>query len=123
MIFVGIAGIRSIPESNTLYMLIRPNRDKQHPKNHHLTSSLERGGLFDLNHDWNPPQHHEHRRGTVVDIRANNTEGAIPERNYPAFERLAGALGVVARLERKFRNGQEVIGERHYHVRLFGRAE
>jgi hypothetical protein len=44
-----------------------------YPLLHINDASLERGGLFDLSGNWTPRPsgHHEHRRGTVVDIRAN----------------------------------------------------
>ena len=101
------------------------------PKNsvlHLNDASLERGGLFDVKADsgkpWRPP-HSEHRRGTVIDIRANLEAGAIPPSSWPMFESLAADLGAEAKLERFYDSatGQEVVNNRHYHVRLAGRRE
>lgn len=41
-------------------------------------ASLPSGGLFDVYGDWKSP-HMEHRRGTVVDVRANLQPGNVPE--------------------------------------------
>lgn len=56
-------------------------------------ASLERGGLFDLGALWAPP-HHEHRRGVVIDVRANGSATAIPQRNFEDFQVLMGSLGI-----------------------------
>ncbi len=97
------------------------------PKNpllHINDASLERGGLFDIKGRWKP-SHHEHRKGTVVDIRANLKYGAIQEKDFEAFEVIAGRLGIDAHLERQFdaETGQETVSNRHYHVRLMRRKE
>jgi len=93
------------PLGLNVYILI-PNasKDPGHPNNHYLTpiaagvvavfanlyhaaysdnsllqlndASLERGGIFDLSHNWKSP-HEQHCRGTVVDIRANGVDGAL----------------------------------------------
>lgn len=94
------------------------------PKLHINDASLERGGVFDLNGTWKP-KHHEHRRGTVVDIRANLRLGAIPEKDFSTFESIASILMIDAHLERQFdaETGQEIVANRHYHVRLMERKE
>lgn len=84
-------------------------------------ASLEWGGVFDLNKSWTPgpnnkPGHKEHRRGTVIDIRANEYKTAIPPENYAAFERLVSNLGGNSR-----RHGEG--DSKHYHVRLMGVPE
>lgn len=131
---------------STVYTLIKPNADTFHPDNHYLTAtaaqrvavlgalyhgkfpddpvlhlndaSLERGGVFDFKkRDWTPP-HSEHRRGTVIDIRANDASGAIPQNNKRKFEELVkDVIGGNLR--------HEYIGTtfEHYHVRLLGVAE
>ena len=39
--------------------------------------SLETGGLFDVSYDWQP-SHYTHRKGTVIDVRANGRDGCGP---------------------------------------------
>lgn len=93
------------------------------PVLHINDASLERGGLFDINGSWNGP-HYEHRRGTVVDIRANHAQGAIPERDYLEFQQLAKEMGMEAKLEIKNdKNNNEIISQRHFHLRIFKRGE
>ena len=102
-VWVGIKDLQ--PLGLNVYILI-PNasKDPGHPNNHYLTpiaagvvavfanlyhaaysdnsllqlndASLERGGIFDLSHNWKSP-HEQHCRGTVVDIRANGVDGAL----------------------------------------------
>jgi hypothetical protein len=51
-------------------------------------ASLIWGGLFDaVNANWKAP-HVEHRRGTAIDIRANQAEGAIDAVNFKNFEKM-----------------------------------
>ena len=87
------------------------------PVLHLNDASLERGGYFDIQYLWNRGEHAEHRRGTVIDIRANNLPGAIPRGDFKDFELVARKYGAVARLHKQNSDKQ------HYHVRLFGRAE
>ena len=144
-VWVGVKDLYQL-NGSTAYELIQPNADVFHPGNHYLTTnasivlqgiasewrtlykpfgpvlhlndaSLERGGYFDIQRLWNRGEHAEHRRGTVIDIRANNLPGAIPRGDFKDFERAARKYGAVARLHKKNTDLQ------HYHVRLFGRAE
>lgn len=116
----------------------------EHPSNHYLTSgaankllviainyhhlypkdpviyvndaSLMWGGVFDLDADWDTP-HEEHRRGSVVDIRANSKAGAIPAVNFDALIRLAKLSKVNAKIHNPGETNQ------HFHVRLLNRSE
>ncbi len=79
-------------------------------------ASLERGGLFDIKHDrrtqwWTPP-HKTHRRGTDIDVRANEFvhADAMPHRNYFDFEEIAIDVGCKAGMHSEFTTNQ------HYHV-------
>lgn len=95
-------------------------------------ASLVRGGVFDIDvdpytdkngnyhsrtlggqpgHWWTAP-HAEHRRGTVIDIRANGASDAIPSKNYRQFEDIVNRLGMNYLFEKN-----------HFHVRLTGIAE
>lgn len=87
----------------------------QHPLLHINDASLERGGVFDISGTWKP-QHHEHRRGTVVDIRANGNAGSIPVNPavFRTFEAIAQGLGCHAKVHSPGTPNQ------HYHVRLMG---
>ncbi len=104
---------------NVLAVLYRaefPNN----PLLHLNDASLERGGVFDTLSNWNPP-HHEHCRGTEIDVRANDALGAIPVQNRKVFERLADRVGARAKFEiPDDRNGNPLNHLRHYHVRLLG---
>lgn len=95
-------------------------------------ASLVRGGVFDIDFDpftgkngvyrsrtpggmpgyWWAPPHAEHRRGTVIDIRANGASDAIPAINYKRFEDLVNRLGMNYLHEKD-----------HFHVRLLGIAQ
>lgn len=92
------------------------------PVLHLNDASLERGGLFDIQYSgrgttwWTPP-HEEHRRGTVIDIRANNQPGATPSKNHKEFKQLASDLGAEAQLH------SPGIANQHFHIRLMGVAE
>jgi hypothetical protein len=113
------------------------------PVLHVNDASLEWGGLFDaVNSDWARP-HGEHRRGTVVDLRANNASGAISIKNFKKFDGILKELEVgylhectkdkkstpiANRHNRKWPGCiSELDGSpdtnRHYHVRLMGVAE
>jgi len=63
---------------------------------------------------WNEP-HNEHRRGSVVDVRANNKPGAIPRTLTLKFRELANYYEADAHLE----GGNT----RHFHLRLLNRKE
>lgn len=78
------------------------------PLLHINDASLIRGGLFDIDADWDTP-HEEHREGTVIDIRANGTATAIPQANFKIFEKVLGKAKMTYIFE----------GD-HYHVRLLG---
>lgn len=94
------------------------------PVLHLNDASLARGGLFDIKANWLSP-HIEHRRGTVIDIRANEAAGAIPPENWEAFKRMVIHYGGISLLERSYNRltGAEVVSNRHFHVRLAGRSE
>ncbi len=80
-------------------------------------ASLKWGGLFDKDGDWDVP-HKEHRRGTVVDVRANTSPGAIPPEYFDAYMDMANKLGIDPHPER--------IGDpvnQHFHTRLLNRKE
>lgn len=95
-------------------------------------ASLERGGLFDIYYNftdangvqhernaegwWKPP-HEEHRRGTVIDVRANQAAGAIPSRNHRVFMQFARDIGADAGLH------SPGTANQHFHIRLMGVAE
>ena len=79
------------------------------PEKLHINdASLPSGGLFDISGQWTAP-HKAHRRGTNVDIRANQAPGAIPEIFYTQFELAAVYAGAFATFESD-----------HYHLRLGG---
>lgn len=87
-------------------------------------ASLERGGIFDIHNDWMKP-HKEHCRGTAIDIRANDEEGAIPVEHHNTFEDIARDLGAdpyweIPPIKAPYAT---ILGweNRHYHVRLLGR--
>jgi hypothetical protein len=85
-------------------------------------ASLERGGVFDIDIAgrttfWTPP-HAEHRRGVVIDIQANGSVTAIPQRNFADFEYLMKyRLGMTWNPEKLNQSGG------HYHVRLLRVAQ
>jgi hypothetical protein len=66
----------------------RPNRPGQFldPLLHVNDASLEWGGKFSINGSWSQTAHISHRRGSSLDIRANNQAGAIPAAMRRAFE-------------------------------------
>jgi hypothetical protein len=113
-VWVGIKGLK-LQASSVNYVLL-PNRDANHPGNHYVTrnternvsnfaaayhekfpndpvlhfndASLIRGGLFDINSNWQVP-HETHRLGRNVDVKANEfyhePSQSIPSWNYIAF--------------------------------------
>ena len=80
-------------------------------KLHINDASLPWGGLFDASGAWDRP-HNRHRRGSVVDIRANGCPGSIPDHMFAAFQNAAILAGGSARFHAN-----------HYHVRLKGGEE
>ncbi len=150
-VWVGVKELYPLPASPE-YVLISPNADTYHPRNHYLTvsaagrvailaalyhaklpaspvlhlndASLERGGYFDIDYLWNAGRHREHRRGSVIDIRANDLAGAIPFTNFARFEELARRVGAQARVHcNKNQAGECSVRTRHFHVRLEERSE
>jgi hypothetical protein len=91
------------------------------PVLHLNDASLERGGLFDIKYtartQWWTPPHEEHRKGTVIDVRANDAPGAVPSQNHSMFIDLARDIGADAGLHSPRTDNQ------HFHVRLMGVAE
>jgi hypothetical protein len=86
------------------------------PVLHVNDASVKWGGKFDLSGRWSG-SHYEHRRGTVVDIRANALDTAIPVENFKKFQRLVKRYGAFALLEKPD------INRRHFHLRLLNREE
>lgn len=82
----------------------------------HLNDAcLKWGGVFDLDADWDEP-HKEHRRGTVIDVRANSNPGAIPASDFDFFKQMAKLL----RIDPHFEGGS---ANQHFHLRLLNRPE
>lgn len=134
---VKVDGLAALSASQ-LYTFIGAN--DQHSDNHYLTptatqnlmkiieeynatyptsrlhlndASLKWGGKFDIAGNW-AGDHAEHRRGVVIDIRANGEIGSIPLIIFPAFEQIAkDKAGASAELHSSGTN-------RHFHVRLLG---
>lgn len=146
-VWVGVKELEPLLQSSD-YVLI--GSTSKHPDNHYLTvesgqiitaiaqmynhdfpesvlylndASLKRGGLFDITGNW-VPGHNRHRRGTVIDVRANNNTGAIQVNRWPAFTSWANWFGAEAILERFYNiDGIEIVANRHFHVLLEGRQE
>ncbi len=113
---VKVDGLRTIIASPTLYTFIGGEPGDWHHDNHYLTNnafnqlavlainyhflypndpvlhlndaSLEWGGNFDIKGHW-AGDHKAHKRGTVIDVRANTASGNIPERLFTDFVDLA----------------------------------
>lgn len=92
-------------------------------------ASLERGGLFDIYWQnpnmgtnrtiwWTPP-HREHRRGTVIDVRANKAAGAVP--NNPGVRSWFETM--ITNLPGSFLLESQGTSNEHYHIRLMGVAQ
>jgi len=79
-------------------------------------ASLAWGGVFDINGDWKV-DHIEHRRGAVIDIRANSKPGSIPSGNFEKFIKLAKYYGAHAKIH------SPVSDNQHFHARLLNREE
>lgn len=85
------------------------------PEKLHINdASLPNGGLFDFRGQWRP-DHRGHRKGTVVDIRANQAPGAIPVVFRTEFELAAIYNGALA----LFESFPDASND-HYHVLLMG---
>lgn len=109
--------INQVYALTALYQIAKFSSD---PLLHLNDASLERGGVFDLAGNWTP-SHFEHCRGTEIDVRANDTLGAIPEWNYQIFERLAEQVGANAMFEiPRDKDGNALHSRRHFHVRMTG---
>ena len=95
-------------------------------------ASLVWGGKFDIDaaYPWigtypanhpdpllagKPTPHVEHRRGVVIDIRANNDVTAIPRANEAAFIGIVANAGAEAKI-----HSPNSPTNRHFHVRLLG---
>ena len=107
------------PTAANKLLVIAINYHHLYPKDpvlHVNDASLMWGGVFDLDADWDIP-HEEHRRGSVVDIRANLNTGAIPAANFQSFIQSAKDRGVDARIHNPGETSQ------HFHVRLLNRSE
>jgi hypothetical protein len=157
---VKVGGLATIPASQ-FYTFVGGEADKPHHDNHYLTSeaasvlwrlagtyyfkyrqdtsvpllqlndaSLILGGLFDVKGNWAKP-HAGHRKGSVIDIRANALPTAIPESLFTDFEKLAkdtiladGVTSAKAQLHCStgFDPATNCVGDdnRHYHVILLG---
>ena len=142
---VKVPGLTAVPPSSPSSVYVLIGTTESHPDNHYLTptalgqlqqlaslyrerfpddlplhlndASLEWGGHFDIQLTWDTGEHSEHRRGTVIDIRANDLTGAIPPQNFQEFEEIAAIRGMHAKLHKMGTPSQ------HYHVRLLGQAE
>lgn len=165
---VKMDGLHTITAKPWLYAFVGGEPDKQHHDSHYLTdnafkqltvlamnyhflypndpilhlndASLVWGGLFDKDGDWDTP-HEKHRRGVVIDIRANqineqtssNPGSSIPDRLFTDFIDLAGGtkielnsrvISAKAKLHcsEGFDPATNCVGDinRHFHVRLLG---
>ncbi len=90
------------------------------PEKLHLNdASLPWGGLFDIKGGW-APNHVGHRKGVVVDVRANDRPGAVPadhDRHFMLAVRRVGATAV-----REFAARPPLLPNpaEHYHLKLLG---
>ena len=91
-------------------------------------ASLIWGGKFDISGKWTG-DHKEHRRGDVIDIRANQLDTAIPESRFEKFKKIAAKNGgASADLHCNLPYSRTCPGcildnrpNRHFHVYLLGR--
>jgi hypothetical protein len=147
---VEVTGLQPIPASS-LYVFTGSN--KKHSKNHFLSpdaisalnniamaynaqfpagpllhlndASLSTGGLFDINGNWSSA-HKGHRRGAVIDIRANQNPGAIPQARFSDFQNIARLKGANADLHCDKAHGQclaDLSDIRHFHVWLLNKDQ
>ena len=139
------------------YALVGGETGKAHTDNHYLTAaakenlmkiikksnkafsggpllqlndaSLVWGGKFDIHGKWGKDSDHfEHRRGAVIDIRANQRPDAIPEARFEKFKKAAAESGTFADLHCNPPYSRTCPGcildtgpNRHFHVRLLGK--
>ena len=94
-------------------------------------ASLVWGGRFDIKGKWSG-NHQGHRRGVVIDVRANSATGAIPLASFDNFKRMAASYGAKAPVHCTMSDGQNrqpptCIGRdrsqdsnRHMHILLLG---
>jgi len=94
-------------------------------------ASLIWGGRFDTKGNWASP-HGKHRRGVVIDVRANSNTGAIPLASFANFKKMAASYdGAVAQVHCTVAPGREppscvstIDGSqdsnRHMHILLLG---
>ena len=143
-VWVGVKGLIELPDVISLAPWVKVGQRVEHPNNHYLKAeaiikliqlaryysetfpndpplhlndaSLERGGVFDIHFNWMRP-HGEHRRGVVIDVRANGTPTAIPKKNFKKFEALMSDLEIEWLREHVNQSNG------HYHVRLLGIAQ
>jgi hypothetical protein len=105
-------------------------QDSSVPLLHLNDASLVWGGKFDIKGNW-VGDHKGHKRGTVIDIRANALPTAIPENRFTDFEKLTratkladGVTSAIAQLHCStgFDPATNCVGDnnRHYHVILLG---
>ena len=107
------------PTAANKLLVIAINYHHQYPNDpvlHINDASLMWGGKFDIYGTWKG-KHAEHRRGSVVDIRANTRTGAIPSTNFISFEKFARFAGAYPHIENQGTDLQ------HYHLRLLNRGE
>lgn len=119
------AAIGRLQQLAALYRQRFPNS----PPLHLNDASLERGGLFDIywrnpqtgtqRTVWWTPPHFEHRRGTVIDVRANRAMGAVP--NEPRVR--SWFETTIRNLPGSFLLESLGTSNEHYHIRLMGVAE
>ena len=84
-------------------------------------ASLPWGGVYDISTAWQP-SHLEHRRGTVVDVRANGATGAIPSGDIKLF--FKRMLNEEVRMSGiSFLHENPGTTNEHFHIRLQGRGE
>jgi hypothetical protein len=95
-------------------------QDTSVPLLHLNDASLIWGGRFDINGNWADP-HAGHRKGTVIDIRANALPTAIPTGLLKDFKKLCDktllADGVTSAIAQLHFIG---LPTQHYHVLLLG---
>jgi hypothetical protein len=128
----------STPAMQQLWLLAG-NYNLNFPNNSHLylnDASLIWGGRFDKNGDWASP-HDGHRRGVVIDVRANDdtgATGAIPLSSFQSFITMAAKHSTEAQVhctsnkaDGQNRHPPTCTGadgsqdtNRHFHILLLG---
>lgn len=151
---VKVSGLDTL-KASSVYFLVGGEPGKKHSDNHYLSAeakgklekivdeynqaypkgpllrlndaSLVWGGKFDILGNW-VGEHAEHRRGVVIDIRANLDATAIPEIRFFDFEDIAADNGAEAELHCSKEFSKYIVGcisdsgnNRHFHVRLLGK--